>query len=602
MAPGGGTERWGFDDDGRLRTRTEVWGSSTVHDDAWWYDGRGSATRIQARSNSGYLEPMNYTYDGLGHLIQESGTADGKSVYQQYEPDAFGNRYLTRSYPAARDTLVHGISYRGVAGWRHPYSRLDGEGRMDEAYYNYDAHGNQTFFSQDKGGPSSWFLTRSASYYDAANKLRAVFRRGCTWVPQGSGTTGGELGGGIDSGWTYWDNGAGECRYEVPLQPEQYGGAEEYRYDALGRRIAVRFIPDESCGTFCGNRGLNTLTYTVWDGDRMLYEVRMGSGVAEVGDLQATGGYSDAFGRVFYTHGGALDAPLDIVRAGQAGGPAVVIVRRNGRGQADGGTWVYGSGVSVNWPGSWLTAFRNSKWSYPPAGGWAGSLANEMHDMSGLQYRRNRYYDASSGQFTQSDPIGLAGGINTYGYANGDPVGYSDPYGLCPYEGGKGERNTITKDCPDTPVGDAVRAIGQYGGKDGARTIKGIRDLRLNPVQVGASDLSSRCGDDAGACQAGSDLILPDVTNVANLAYYIVHEVGHAAIPDTRPWAEQYRYEEPLVTSWGLNVWGGLPQRLKPAVGGFEAPYQFYHNNPSAWWSAMDVTACRAIANRHGSC
>jgi uncharacterized protein RhaS with RHS repeats len=36
------------------------------------------------------------------------------------------------------------------------------------------------------------------------------------------------------------------------------------------------------------------------------------------------------------------------------------------------------------------------------------------------------------GLYTQQDPIGIAGGLNLYGYANGDPVNYSDPYGLCP--------------------------------------------------------------------------------------------------------------------------------------------------------------------------
>lgn len=31
----------------------------------------------------------------------------------------------------------------------------------------------------------------------------------------------------------------------------------------------------------------------------------------------------------------------------------------------------------------------------------------------------------------QMDPIGLAGGLNLYGFAGGDPVNFSDPFGLC---------------------------------------------------------------------------------------------------------------------------------------------------------------------------
>jgi RHS repeat-associated protein len=61
-----------------------------------------------------------------------------------------------------------------------------------------------------------------------------------------------------------------------------------------------------------------------------------------------------------------------------------------------------------------------------------GSLAVGMRDASGQMYMRNRYYDPQTGQFTQPDPIGLAGGMNVYGFAAGDPVSYADPYGLSP--------------------------------------------------------------------------------------------------------------------------------------------------------------------------
>ena len=49
---------------------------------------------------------------------------------------------------------------------------------------------------------------------------------------------------------------------------------------------------------------------------------------------------------------------------------------------------------------------------------------------TGLNYNYQRTYDPMQGRYTQSDPIGLNGGLNPFGYVGGNPIGFIDPFGL----------------------------------------------------------------------------------------------------------------------------------------------------------------------------
>jgi RHS repeat-associated protein len=91
---------------------------------------------------------------------------------------------------------------------------------------------------------------------------------------------------------------------------------------------------------------------------------------------------------------------------------------------------------------------NQSRWEWPNADPFGNNLPNE--DPAGLgafsynlrfpgqyydaekgsSYNYFRDYDPSIGRYVESDPIGLRGGINTYGYVQANPLRAIDPLGL----------------------------------------------------------------------------------------------------------------------------------------------------------------------------
>jgi RHS repeat-associated protein len=61
-----------------------------------------------------------------------------------------------------------------------------------------------------------------------------------------------------------------------------------------------------------------------------------------------------------------------------------------------------------------------------------GAYGLLQDDATDFRYNRARYYDAEIGRFISRDPIGIAGGINLYGYARNNAVNWVDVDGNNP--------------------------------------------------------------------------------------------------------------------------------------------------------------------------
>jgi RHS repeat-associated protein len=67
-----------------------------------------------------------------------------------------------------------------------------------------------------------------------------------------------------------------------------------------------------------------------------------------------------------------------------------------------------------------------------------GFCGKRYDPTTGLYYNRARSYDASSGRFTQPDPLGPIDGVNLYIYAQNNPTTYSDPQGFTSVKASQG--------------------------------------------------------------------------------------------------------------------------------------------------------------------
>jgi RHS repeat-associated protein len=439
--PRGVKERFTYDQDGNLATYVVRNGAGALMRNLTMrYDGRGRLVR-----SLGLPDTLIVRHSGLGHVVssnlvthgfnQVGGTLD-HTVNETFTNDALGN---LRSMVSTATVVAQGASTITNRGQALTYlgqtSRLSksestiGPFVRDTTWF--DQAGN-TVFTYQSAFVSTATLQDRASFYDAEGRLRAADHR-------------------------RYDE------FQSFTKPYQWS-FEEYRYDALGRRVWVRARrfcrndePLEAYAKMECNQSL--IRRTVWDGEHELWEMQMpgevGSAYLEndtvTVNVPRTSESLDPhpfYGRVAFTQGLAIDQPLGITRIGYVDfkfgtprtvfQPFTVVPGWNLRGDPD-RQYIAEPTVAVcTGSGTTPCVYVESpmRWHTYGAPGrlmdhWYGTVIENKVDKAGTHFRRNRYYDQGTGRFTQEDPIGLAGGLNLYGFANGDPVNFSDPFGLC---------------------------------------------------------------------------------------------------------------------------------------------------------------------------
>ena len=384
--PFGPVSRWTFGN-GRVLRRSvnENYQPGFVEDassggisEGYWFNAVGNLESLQY-ADQGAPSRRRYTHDGLNRLTQVRDGATN-AVLQEYGYDATGNR--SRKLEGGVETLYT------YAPARHHLTQIGTEGRL------YDAGGNTT-------------------------------RIEMTPISGGGGEEGPPGGGGDGANPPPGDSevmrSASSLVVAVPnlrefeyddtnrMRTVKHDGivAMSYLYNGIGERVhrtgasgTASSIYDQS-GHWIGDYNANgePIQQVVWLDD-LPVGLLVGAGISQ---------------KLYYIEADALGSPRVIIDPDRN----VAVWRWDLAGDAFGGNLpnedVDGDGVKLVFD----MRFQGQRFD----------------SATGLNYNYMRDYDSDSGRYVQSDPIGLAGGINTFGYVSSRPMNLVDRYGMdgtCP--------------------------------------------------------------------------------------------------------------------------------------------------------------------------
>ncbi|WP_350027887.1 RHS repeat-associated core domain-containing protein [Methylovulum psychrotolerans] len=500
-----GSTQWQYDSQGRLTGKSQTVGAQTLslgytYDDAVTIDTNGDGA---ADSSSGRLASVtypsqltvSYTYDSAGRTktlsidTTNDGNANPQTVIDSITYYPWGGIKTYRLPAVAGQPTV--VRYQNTDGRTTQYTQYnpaDVANGNERKWLGYDRLGNVTQLGEIVRATSAVSVLQNYGY-DKLNRLTGFTTADGTvsqsYSYDANGNRSNKTVGGVAT--TYTPDGLSNRLASV--------GAAAYSYDNSGNLSTV----SNSTAAYRYDSRNRLAAYTATNGAVYNYATNaLGQRVAKTSAALSTGGRLYAYDQAGHLIGEYDNnkarqqehiwlGDLPVAMIGGGGGIYPVLSDHLGTPRQ-----IIDGSKQVRWQWDNLDPFGANAPNTNPAGvgvlGYNLRFPGQYADgESGLFYNYYRTYDPKAGRYTQSDPIGLGGGMNTYGYVGGNPLNRIDLFGLdWIYDQSTGGVTHVDENGNSSSVGTG------YAGNGAGRNNPAMQNVPdVGPIPQGTYDIGS---------------------------------------------------------------------------------------------------------------